>query len=447
MAKVIVIEDDFTYSEYICKLLERGGVQTQKSYSYSSARKLLANMSEDDIVLADLRLPDGNSLDLLKWMKKNHKNQPFIVMTNYADVHTAVESMKLGSKDYIPKQLLEDRLIPIIRNLQKSRYVKTPIFIRQSIEFQTIRRHIRLVAPTDMSVLILGESGTGKEHIARELHYASQRADKPFISVDCGSLSASLASSAFFGHVKGAFTGATDNKTGVFHEAEGGTLFLDEIGNLPYEAQALLLRALQECRYRPVGSQKEHRFNVRIIAATNEKIENVIAAGRFREDLFHRLNEFEIKIPPLRECFDDILPLAEFFLKTANKEFGLNKASFSIKAKKQMRIYKWPGNVRELRNKIRKAVLLAEGETISISNLGLEKAVKESYFGDDNTEKGRILRALNATNNNKALAAKMLQISRSTLYEKMKKHEIEIEKKWFMKKIGGKDVSLKSKIE
>lgn len=188
------------------------------------------------------------------------------------------------------------------------------------------------------------------------MHYASQRADKPYISVDCGSLSASLASSAFFGHVKGAFNGTTDNKTGVFYEAEGGTLFLDEIGNLPYEAQALLLRALQEHRYRPVGSQKKHRFNVRIIAATNEKIENVIAAGRFREDLFHRLNEFEIKIPPLRECFDDILPLAEFFLKTANKEFGLNKTSFSIKAKKQMCIYKWPGNVRELRNKIRKFV-------------------------------------------------------------------------------------------
>lgn len=428
MAKVIVIEDNFAYSEYICKLLERGGIQTQKSYSYFSARKLLANMSEDDIVLADLRLPDGNSLDLLKWMKKNHKNQPFIVMTNYADVHTAVESMKLGSKDYIPKQLLEDRLIPTIRDLQKSKYSKTPIFIRQSAEFQTIRRHIRLVAPTDMSVLILGESGTGKEHIARELHFMSRRADKPFISVDCGSLSASLASSAFFGHVKGAFTGATDNKTGVFYEAEGGTLFLDEIGNLPYEAQSLLLRALQEHCYRPVGSQKEYRYNVRIIAATNEKIEKVIAAGRFRDDLFHRLNEFMIKIPPLRECFDDILPLAEFFLNIANKEFGMNKTSFSIKAKKKLRIYKWPGNVRELRNKIRKAVLLAEGDIIGVDSLELEKDVPESHLLEDNTEKGRILRALKATGYNKALAAEMLQISRSTLYEKMKKHEIETEK-------------------
>ena len=275
--RIIVVEDNIVYCEFVCNLLAREGFRTVQAYHLSTAKKLLQQASDGDIVVSDLRLPDGDGIDLLRWMRKEGMTQPLIIMTNYAEVHTAVESMKLGSLDYIPKQLVEDKLMPLFHTILKERSIgrnRMPVFARDSSAFQKIMQQIRLVAPTDMSVLIFGENGTGKEHIAHHLHDKSKRAGKPFVPVDCGSLSKDLAPSAFFGHVKGAFTGADSTKKGYFNEAEGGTLFLDEVGNLALETQQMLLRAIQERRYRPIGDKTDKSFNVRIIAATNEDLEN-----------------------------------------------------------------------------------------------------------------------------------------------------------------------------
>jgi len=278
--KVFVIEDNPVYNDYVCNLLKKDSFDTMSAYNLATAKKLLAKSEVDDIVVADLRLPDGESIELLRWMRANDKQQVFIVMTNYGEVHTAVESMKLGSKDYIQKQLLEDKLIPLIRTLQKEHEKRLqwniPIFVRQGEAYQKIKKRVRLVATTRMSVLILGENGTGKEHIAQHIHQQSKLADKPFVAVDCGALSPSLIQSAFFGHVKGAFTGAEANKTGYFLEADGGTLFLDEVGNLTMEMQQMLLRAIQERRYRPVGAKEDKTANVRIVAATNEDLQKAV---------------------------------------------------------------------------------------------------------------------------------------------------------------------------
>ena len=302
-----------------------------------------------------MRLPDGNGIDLLRWMRKEGMTQPFIIMTDYAEVHTAVESMKLGSLDYIPKQLVEDKLVPLLHTILKERNIgrsRMPVFARDGSAFQKIMHRIRLVAPTDMSVLISGENGTGKEHIAHHLHDKSKRSGKPFVAVDCGSLTKELAPSAFFGHVKGAFTGADSAKKGYFHEAEGGTLFLDEVGNLAPETQQMLLRAIQERRYRPIGDRADKSFNIRIIAATNENLEKAVNEKRFRQDLLYRLHDFEITVLPLRDCQEDIMPLAEFFREIANKELECKVSGFSSETRKALLTHSWPGNVRELRQKI-----------------------------------------------------------------------------------------------
>lgn len=304
------------------------------------------------------------------------------------------------------------------------------IFRRESDRIREVERRAALVGSTDLSVLIRGENGTGKEHVALAVHKAGARAERPFVAVDCGSIPRELAASEFFGHVKGAFTGAADNKTGVFHEAEGGTLFLDEVGNLPYEVQVLLLRALQERRYRPVGGRRETVCDVRIVAATNENIEKAIAEGRFREDLYHRLNEFTIEVPPLRECPDDILPLAEFFLEQSCGELNKSVSGFSAEAGKLLRSYGWPGNVRELKNTVRKAVLLTGSGVIEAMDLDMNVAEGAKGFAlkAENEEREKIVKALEAAKYNKALAAGLLQISRPTLYEKMKKYGIKPEK-------------------
>ena len=297
MGKIIVLEDNTLFAEIVCRWLQREGWKTETVTSISWAKKLMGKADPEDIVLADLRLLDGESTVLLEWMRKNGMEQPFIVMTDYAEVHTAVSAMKLGSIDYIPKKMLEDKLMPVINGIvQKQMAVKhtlntAPIFQRDSFAFRQIKERIRLVAPTDMSVFILGENGTGKEHIAQQIHAKSKRAGKPFVSVDCGSISPSLAQSAFFGHVKGAFTGADANKAGYFQEANGGTLFLDEVGNLPYEIQQMLLRVIQERKYRPVGAKEDRNCNVRIVAATNEDLVRAVSEKRFRQDLLYRLQD------------------------------------------------------------------------------------------------------------------------------------------------------------
>lgn len=425
--KVYVIEDNPVYNDYVCNLLKKGGFDIVQAYRISTAKKLLAKAEEEDIVLADLRLPDGESIDLLRWMRTNGKRQPFIVMTDYAEVHTAVESMKLGSSDYIPKRLVEDKLVPLVRSLhkvqEKQKHTQIPIFTRQGAAYQEVKRRVRLVAPTRLSVLILGENGTGKEHIAQYIHAQSKVADKPFVPVDCGSLSPTLAQSAFFGHRKGAFTGADSDKVGYFEEAEGGTLFLDEVGNLPLETQQMLLRAIQERRYRPIGAKEDKTANVRIVAATNEDLQKAVSEKRFREDLLYRLKEYVITVPPLRDCQEDILPLADFFRETANQELERNIKGFDASARNALLAHPWPGNVRELKQKIQIAVLHAGHDMITEADLELdaeESPVSSSFtLKDTGLEKERILRALQQADGNRKAAAKLLGISRTTLYRKM----------------------------
>ena len=427
--RIIVVEDNIVYCEFVCNLLAREGFRTVQAYHLSTAKKLLQQASDGDIVVSDLRLPDGDGIDLLRWMRKEGMTQPLIIMTNYAEVHTAVESMKLGSLDYIPKQLVEDKLMPLLHTILKERSIgrnRMPVFARDSSAFQKIMQQIRLVAPTDMSVLIFGENGTGKEHIAHHLHDKSKRAGKPFVPVDCGSLSKDLAPSAFFGHVKGAFTGADSTKKGYFNEAEGGTLFLDEVGNLALETQQMLLRAIQERRDRPIGDKTHKSFNVRIIAATNEDLEKAVIEKRFRQDLLYRLHDFEITVPPLRDCQEDIMPLAEFFREIANNELECSVTGFDVEARKTLLTHPWPGNVRELRQKIMGAVLQAQTGVVMKEHLELAvtKPTSPVSFAlrNDAEDKERILRALKQANGNRKVAAELLGIGRTTLYSKLEEY-------------------------
>ena len=427
--RIIVVEDNIVYCEFVCNLLAREGFRTVQAYHLSTAKKLLQQASDGDIVVSDLRLPDGDGIDLLRWMRKEGMTQPLIIMTNYAEVHTAVESMKLGSLNYIPKQLVEDKLMPLLHTILKERSIgrnRMPVFARDSSAFQKIMQQIRLVAPTDMSVLIFGENGTGKEHIAHHLHDKSKRAGKPFVPVDCGSLSKDLAPSAFFGHVKGAFTGADSTKKGYFNEAEGGTLFLDEVGNLALETQQMLLRAIQERRYRPIGDKTDKSFNVRIIAATNEDLEAAVSEKRFRQDLLYRLHDFGITVPPLRDCQEDIMPLAEFFRDMANRELECSVSGFSSEARKALLTHAWPGNVRELRQKVMGAVLQAQEGVVMKEHLELAVTKPTSTVNfalrNDAEDKERILRALKQANGNRSVAAELLGIGRTTLYSKLEEY-------------------------
>lgn len=429
MGRIIVVEDNLTFSGYVCKLLESKSFQTVSTSSCNEARKLFAKMCEDDIVLADLRLNDGDGITLLEELRKQGKRNPYIIMTDYDEVPTAVRSMKSGAEDYIPKELIEDNLFPLLKTLRKrmERY-ETPIHKRQSAAFREIDRKIKLVAPTNMRVLVLGENSTGKEHIAEKIHTMSKRSGKPFVAVDCGLLSKELAASALFGHEKGAFTGAENKRKGYWEEADGGTLFLDEIGNLPPEVQQMMLRALESKRYRPVGSNKDMVADVRVIAATNEDMQSAIAEKCFRQDLFHRIKEYTLHIPPLRECREDIMPLAEFFRELANKEFGKQVKDFDAEARKRMLVHPWSGNVRELKGTVRSAVLFTEGDTITADKLNFEEPLLSDETSlslkNEEAEKKQILRALEQADGNRSLAAELLGIGRTTLYCKMKQYGI-----------------------
>ena len=428
MGRIIVIEDNIIYSDFVCRLLENKGFHCMTAYNCNGARKLFAKMQEDDIVLADMRLPDGDGIALLEELRKQGRNNPYIIMTEFGEIPIAVRSLKSGAEDFIPKDLLEMNLPPLLKALQKRlEHHETLIYERQSAVFREIDHKIKLVAPTNMSVLILGESGTGKEHIAEKIHARSKRAAGPFIPVDCGLLSKELAASTLFGHEKGAFTGAESKKQGFWEEAAGGTLFLDEIGNLPPEVQQMLLRALEAKRYRPTGGSKDKKADVRIIAATNEDLLTAIAEKRFRADLYQRLKEYTLHIPPLRECKEDIMPLADFFRQLANEELEKQVKGFDAEAKKQLLAYTWDGNVRELKRVVRMAVLHTEGDTVTAATLEFDEMplVSDASLSLSDMEKTRILRALERAKGNRTLAAELLGIGRTTLYNKMKAYGIE----------------------
>lgn len=430
MGRIIVVEDNLTFSGYVCRLLESKGYQTVSASTCNGARKLFAKMCEDDIVLSDMRLPDGDGIILLEELRKQGRNNPYIIMTEYGEIPIAVRSLKLGAEDFIPKNLLEMSLPPLLKTLRKRmKRHETPIHERQGSAFREIDRKIRLVAPTNMSVLVLGENGTGKEHIAEKIHMMSKRAGKPFVAVDCGLLSKELAASALFGHEKGAFTGADTKRKGYWEEADGGTLFLDEIGNLPPEVQQMMLRALESKRYRPIGGSKEKTADVRIITATNEDMQSAVAEKRFRQDLYHRIKEYTLNIPPLRECHEDIMPLAEFFRGLANGEFGKRVKGFNAEARKRMLVHPWSGNVRELKGAVRSAVLFTDGDMITADKLNFEESLLsgETSLSLKNMEmeKKQIIRALKQAEGNRSLAAELLGIGRTTLYNKLKAYGIE----------------------
>jgi two-component system response regulator HydG len=428
MSKILVIEDNPVFSRMLCNRMEVNGWRTEQVSSAVQARKLLPT-TDADVILSDMRLSDGDGVEILDWMDKHQIRIPFIIMTEYAEVSSAVRAMKLGAEDYLPKPFAPEALYDILNRLLQQKPEKgESIFQRESARMRDVEYCVGRVAVVDtVSVLIRGASGTGKEYIAHLIHRLSPRKKKPFIPVDCGSISKELAASEFFGHVRGAFTGAIADKTGLLQEAEGGTLFLDEIGNLPLETQALLLRTLQERTSRPVGGGREISADIRIIAATNENMEKAIQEGHFREDLFHRLNEFLILMPPLAECREEIIPLAEFFREQHCREMKRCVTGFSVAAREKLENYTWPGNVRELKAKIKQAVIMTEGERIEANVLNLEYVNGTGVqfaLKNETEERERIVKALEVTNGNKSKAAKLLQINRSTLDKKMKKYDI-----------------------
>lgn len=436
--KVIVIEDNILFCDYICSLLQKADFKTMKAHGLAQAKKMIrGSIHEDDMVLADLRLPDGESTALLKWMRDNGYMHPFIMMTNYEEIHSAVHAMKLGAEDFILKPLVEDKLLPAIRKIKAANDTFSKvIYERRSASFCELNQYIHLVAPTDMTVLILGNTGTGKEHLANKIHRRSLRANKPYIKVDCGSLSKDLAASAFFGHVKGAFTGATEEKAGYFLEAQGGTLFMDEVENLSIETQRMLLRAMEERSYRPVGGKQDRRMDVRIIAATNEDLFQAVAEKRFRKDLLYRFHDFTITVPALQNCLEDILPLADFFREQSCAELRKEVVGFNGPAKEMLLGYSWPGNVRQLKQVVYAAVLICKGNLITPDFLRLKqtetdapnsakkKKIDRCLQKDEKRNIEQIKTAISISKGNLTQAAALLGISCPTLYKKMSIHGI-----------------------
>ena len=442
---LLIVEDDLTFSTMLKTWLKKKGFEVETAGNCSRAKKLLASRSFN-LILSDLRLPDQDGLTLLSALREQADQTPFIIMTSYAEIQNAVLAMKRGATDYIKKPVQPDELLKKINEAIANSTTHAPeneenaTYTQNFLEGESEAAHqlynyVSLVAPTQMSVLINGASGTGKEYVAHRIHQLSKRNGKPFIAIDCGAIPKDLAASEFFGHVKGSFTGALNDKVGAFEEANGGTLFLDEIGNLSYEVQIQLLRAIQEHRIRRIGSTKEIDVDVRLVSATNEDLQDAITKGSFREDLFHRINEFTLRMPALKERQEDILLFANFFLDQANHELERHLIGFDSEATRALQFYSWPGNLRQLKNVVKRATLLATGEFITLKELGDE--LKETqpvspdnpignclHLHDDETEKRRIINALQQTNNNKTKAAILLNIDRKTLYNKLKHYNL-----------------------
>ena len=449
MEKILIVEDDIAFGTMIQTWLKKKGFEVEKATSVKAAIQIYEKTESGfDLVLSDLRLPDHDGIFLLQWMRKHGMLVPFIVMTSYAEIQNVVLAMKSGATDYVAKpfqpDILLDKIKEAIKAPKKTQNTSTtedkntkvaapagdvPKYLEgESEASRKLYSFVSLVAPTPMSVLILGASGTGKEYVARRIHELSQRAGKPFFALDCGAIPRDVAASEFFGHVKGAFTGADQDKKGAFEMANGGTLFLDEMGNLNYEVQVQLLRALQERKIRPVGSTKEIDIDIRLVCATNENLAQRVAEGNFREDLYHRVNEFTIYMPELKDRGADIFLFADLFIKHANKELNRNVEGLDSKAKERIAAYNWPGNLRELNNVMKRATLLASGRYIGVTELEQSMAHIQpqapTTLHDEETELQRIEAALKAAGGNKSKAAQLLAVDRKTLYNKMKKYGI-----------------------
>jgi two-component system response regulator HydG len=463
MKQILIVEDDLAFGTMLQTWLKKKGFDVEKVTNVGAAARWLTEGGADSVnlILSDLRLPDHDGLFLLTWMRKRNIAVPFIVMTHYAEVQNAVLAMKSGAADYIAKPVQPDILLQKINDALQAASAATPVsqpvsaasapvsasstnaaascttananasasvpkyLEGRSEASRQLYDYVRLVAPTPMSVLILGASGTGKEYVARRIHELSARKGKPFFALDCGAIPKDVAASEFFGHKKGAFTGADADKRGAFEVANGGTLFLDEVGNLSYDVQVQLLRALQERRIRPVGGDRELTVDIRLVCATNENLEQAVAEGRFREDLYHRINEFTIYMPQLRERGNDIFLFADLFIRQANAELQRQVDGLDAAAAELLVQHSWPGNLRELNNVMKRAVLLARGRQITAAELqqamGPVRQNAVPTLHDEADERQRIEEALRQTGGNKAKAARLLGIDRKTIYNKMEK--------------------------
>lgn len=461
MKQILIVEDDLAFGTMLQTWLKKKGFDVEKVTNVGAAARWLTEGGADSVnlILSDLRLPDHDGLFLLTWMRKRNIAVPFIVMTHYAEVQNAVLAMKSGAADYIAKPVQPDILLQKINDALQAASAATPVsqavsaasapvsaastnaaasdttanasasvpkyLEGKSEASRQLYDYVRLVAPTPMSVLILGASGTGKEYVARRIHELSARKDKPFFALDCGAIPKDVAASEFFGHKKGAFTGADADKRGAFEVANGGTLFLDEVGNLSYDVQVQLLRALQERRIRPVGGDRELTVDIRLVCATNENLEQAVAEGRFREDLYHRINEFTIYMPQLRERGNDIFLFADLFIRQANAELQRQVDGLDAAAAELLVQHSWPGNLRELNNVMKRAVLLARGRQITATELqqamGPVRQNAVPTLHNEADERQRIEEALRQTGGNKAKAARLLGIDRKTIYNKMEK--------------------------
>lgn len=449
--KILVVDDDIAFCSLLQTFLTKKGFDVTNSFTGKDAFDII-NKDTFDIVITDIRLPDSDGLEILKTVKEKSYQTPVILMTGYTDIKTAVSAMKSGAFDYVGKPINPDELLHTIKAalLKKEQSTHTsspdtankqedkpkaenPNFVQGvSAASSKLKEHISLVAPTNMSVLIIGDSGTGKEYIAHSIHTQSKRKDKAFIPVDCGAIPKDLASSEFFGHLKGSFTGAINDKIGHFEAANGGTIFLDEVGNLSYEVQVQLLRALQERKVKPIGSNKEIKVNIRVIAATNEDLAEAVKKGEFREDLYHRLNEFSIKVPKLAERKEDLMIFAQHFLNKANEDLEKSVEGFSDEVIELFKKYPWYGNLREMNNIIKRCVLLTKTNKITLDVLpqemlkDSEEATKNFSLYSHQNEELIIREALKETSNNKTKAAMLLNIDRKTLYNKLKLYNIEL---------------------
>jgi two-component system response regulator HydG len=464
MPRILIIEDDTTFSLMLSTWLRKKNFAVKATGSVSDAKHEIEAESYD-LLLSDFRLPDGDGIDILKWLKETGRSLPLIMMTGYADIQTAVQSIKSGASDYIAKPINQNGLLLKINELLTDDRTQRTDAKTQRSDDRTQRtddktqrsdartqrtdasfpegyieglsatagrmyEYIRLVAPTDMSVLITGSSGTGKELAARYIHEQSGRRMAPFVAVDCGAIPKDLAVSEFFGHMKGSFTGAIENKAGAFQTAHGGTIFLDEIGNLTYEMQVQLLRALQEHKVKPIGSNHELKIDVRLISATNENLQSAIKNGDFREDLYHRINEFAIRIPDLKERKDDIMLFANHFLRLANTNLQKEILGFAPETVEFFQSYPWPGNLRQMKNAVKYATLLATGQYITIKDLPGDMTdspsglTESASLRNEAHEKELIQKALAEAGNNKTTAARILGIDRKTLYNKLKHYRL-----------------------
>jgi two-component system, NtrC family, response regulator HydG len=461
--RILIIDDDADICNLMNRFLTKNNYETDTA---QTANKGLAKVRESffDIVFCDYRLGDKDGTEMLKAIKEISPTTVVLIITGYSDIKTAVNVIKLGAYDYITKPLLPDEVLNVISNAlnqatagagngesagakndKSSQNLNNTFYVGKSGPTKELYKQIEIVAPTNYSIILYGESGTGKEVIAKTIHDYSSRRDRPFIAMDCGTISKELSGSELFGHVKGAFTGALNDKEGHFELANGGTLFLDEVANLSYDIQAALLRVIQERKFKRVGGTKEMHSDVRIIVASNENLQQAYQKGRFREDLYHRFNEFSINLPPLRKRREDIEPLAQFFLEKTNTELGKNIEGFEENVIQLFLNYPWPGNLREMRNVVRRAVLLTSDGKIAEKTLPFEIAnFNESFkteersaelnqtFGADSSdlknttakaEYQAIINVLKEVNNNKTKAAEILNIDRKTLYNKIKNFE------------------------